>query len=222
MLRMYEDALGTPREAVMRWVVELLFPTLLGWNQWVWRGRRYVLVCQPECLFPQQPLTAVASRVFGRYNVGADAPHGGLIVLGADMDTRPCEGGTVTEPQSCGGKGAAILESGMDNSPMYYNAFDDGAASFDSARGRLQLYDVQQSALFVSESLALQQLAQLVAGAETSLALLQQQSATMAALINGSLWDDATGIYRQRDATGATHSRAHTHGIPSQCDLRVS
>jgi len=46
VLRMYEDALGTPREAVMRWVVELLYPTLFGWNQWAWRGRRYVLVCR--------------------------------------------------------------------------------------------------------------------------------------------------------------------------------
>ena len=157
----------------------------------------------------------------GRYNVGGDAPHGGLIVLGADMETRPCEGGTVTEPLHCGGKGAAILESGMDNSPMYYNAFDDGAASFDSEKGRLQLYDVQQSALFVSESLALQKLAA-VAGAETSLPLLQQQSATMAALINGSLWDDATGIYRQRDATGAPHYHTHARAHTMWCSARVS
>jgi hypothetical protein len=99
VLRIYRDALGTAREATMKWVVELLFPSLLGWNQWAHRGRRY--------------------------NVGRDAPHGGLIVLGADFYTRPCEGGTVTSPHSCSGggggggsaKGAAILESGMDNSP---------------------------------------------------------------------------------------------------------
>ena len=33
VLRIYQDALGTPREETMKWVVELLFPTLLGWNQ---------------------------------------------------------------------------------------------------------------------------------------------------------------------------------------------
>jgi hypothetical protein len=54
----------------------------------------------------------------------------------------------------------------MDNSPMYYNAFPDPEnpakqlqAEWDSATGRLQLYDCQQSALFVSESTALQALA---------------------------------------------------------------
>ena len=72
------------------------------------------------------------------------------------------------------------------------------------ANGRLQLYDVQQSALFVSESVALQQLAKITGGTEGAVALplLKQQSATMAALVNGSLWDDVTGIYRQRDASG--------------------
>ena len=42
VLRMYEDAVGTPREETMRSVVELLFPTLFGWNQWAWTDRRYV------------------------------------------------------------------------------------------------------------------------------------------------------------------------------------
>ena len=73
---------------------------------------------------PHPPLTLpglICHRL--RYNVGRDPPHGGLLVLGADFDTLPCEGGTVTSPPTCGGggggggnaKGAAILESGMDN-----------------------------------------------------------------------------------------------------------
>jgi hypothetical protein len=40
VLEIYEDAKGTPREQTMQWVVELLFPTLLGWNQWAWERRR--------------------------------------------------------------------------------------------------------------------------------------------------------------------------------------
>lgn len=62
---------------------------------------------------------------------------------------------------------------------------------------------MQQSALFVSESIALQQLAKEVGSVgAASLSMLQMQSATMAALVNGSLWDDVTGIFRQRDASG--------------------
>ena len=133
VLRMLEDAKGTARESTMLWVARLLFPTLLGWNQWAWNLRRY--------------------------NVGADAPHGGLLVLGNDVGHLPCEGGTVYEPSACGSRGGAILESGMDNSPMYYNAFNNTVADYDADAGRIQLYDVQMSALFVSESLALQQLA---------------------------------------------------------------
>eukprot|EP01050_Picozoa_sp_SAG11_P022001 SAG11_NODE_4043_length_2089_cov_3.667337_2_plen_124_part_00 len=86
------------------------------------------------------------------------------------------------------------------NSPMYYNAFDDQPASYDGAVGRLELYDVQQSALFVSESQALQALAA-IAGATAAVPMLERQERAMAALVNGSLWDEATGIYRQRDAS---------------------
>ena len=89
---MYQDAQGTPRAPTMQWVAELIFPTLLRWNQWVWETRRY--------------------------NVGAKG--GGLIVLGMD-DNLPCEGSTVglnSSRQHCSSVGGAILESGMDNSPM--------------------------------------------------------------------------------------------------------
>lgn len=72
--------------------------------------------------------------------------------------------------------------------------FDDQPAAYDIDNGRLQLYDVQQSALFVSESIALQQLTNAAGAAgAAALPLLKQQAATMAALVNGSLWDDATG-----------------------------
>ena len=102
----------------------------------------------------------------------------------------------------------------MDNSPMYFNAFDSPNASsrgkrmpanFDLASGRLQLYDVQQSALFVSEARALQQLAN-ISGSSAALAAVPQLKAradSMAALINSVLWDESSGIYRQLDASAA-------------------
>ena len=122
-------------------------------------------------------------------------------MLGNDVHHLPCEGGTVTAPRECGNRGGAILEGGMDNSPMYYNAFNNSPASYDAAAGRLQLYEVQMSALFVSESLALQQLATIAEQPAAVPAELRVQSTTMSALVNGSLWDEATGIYRQRDAS---------------------
>ena len=134
-----------------------------------------------------------------------DAPHGGLLVLGADNDHLPCEGGTITSPTHCSGKAfgalAAVLESGMDNSPMYDNAFDQQPATYNATTGRLELYDVQMSSLFVSESHALQKLAS-VAGelGHTALSVLQRQAKEMASRINVSLWDEQTGIFRQRYA----------------------
>lgn len=59
------------------------------------------------------------------------------------------------------------------------------------------------SALFVSESLALQKLGP-IAGLSSNnpiISKLKMQSESMASLLNTSLWDDETGIYRQRDAT---------------------
>ena len=82
----------------------------------------------------------------------------------------------------------------------YYNAFNNTKASYDKAKGRLQLYDVQMSSLFVAESKALQKLAVAV-GDTAAVAMLKQQCDNIGALINGVLWDEATGIYRQVDAS---------------------
>jgi hypothetical protein len=87
----------------------------------------------------------------------------------------------------------------MDNSPMYDNAFDQQPATYNAASGRLELYDVQMSSLFVSESQALQELAAVVGGPTLAvLPTLKKQANNMASLVNASLWDDETGIFRQR------------------------
>ena len=175
--RIWKDAQnGSPaRKAVMAWVVELIFPTLLRWNQWM------------------------LTRAYGKH---------GLLVLGQDNNL-PCEGSTVglnTSRQICQSFGQTVLESGMDNSPMYENSFNDTHAEWDATTGRLQLYDVQQSALFVSESNALRALAigepslGLNANSPTAV-LMAKQSKEMGEKINAVLWDDVTGIYRQVDAS---------------------
>ena len=82
------------------------------------------------------------------------------------------------------------------------------AASYDANAGRLQLYDCQQSALFVSESRALQKLAVATAGNGGAVATLSKQASAITANIGRLLWDEATGIYRQYDASplGRGHS----------------
>lgn len=102
----------------------------------------------------------------------------------------------------------------------YYNAFDDEPAAFDNITSRLQLYDVQQSALFVSESLALQALAKAAGAIGTAaMPMLKEQSTTMAALVNGSLWDEETGIYRQRDASPLKRGLSPVLSPTSFCEL---
>lgn len=77
----------------------------------------------------------------------------------------PKKGSTIglnNSQHGCSSRNGGILESGMDNSPMYLNAFHDD----ENPKGvppqwineRLQLYDCQMSFLFVSESQALQDL----------------------------------------------------------------
>ena len=91
----------------------------------------------------------------------------------------------------------------MDNSPMYYDSFGPGqGASWDDVSNRVQLFDVQHSALFVAESNALQQLARAAGAPAKVVAELRAQGQEIAGLINELLWDNATGIYRQRDASG--------------------
>ena len=86
---------------------------------------------------------------------------------------------------------------------MYYDTFGRGrGAEWATASHRVELYDVQQSALFVSESLALEALAN-VTGNVVLCPRLRKQRIAMSAAINRVLWDDGTGIYRQVDASPA-------------------
>lgn len=174
--RLWQDAAhDKTRRTKLQWVVELLLPTLLEWHKWAWRQRRYTF----------------------------EGSGSGLFVLGSD-DNLPCEGSTIglnTSRQHCASLASAVLESGMDNSPMYYDTFGKGVgATWDARAHRVELYDVQQSALFVSESKALEALA-IVGGQADVVPTLQKQRAAVSAAINDILWDNATGIYRQVDAS---------------------
>lgn len=133
------------------WLVELLFPALFNWNQWVWKRRRY-------------------------------SPHD-LIVLGSDTGQPPEEAG-----HNIGSRGDAILESGMDNSPMY------DKAGYDKVAHRVLLYDVGMTSLFLAESRALVELARIINKTEVIPTLQKQYDATSKAL-DTYLWDKDMEIY---------------------------
>jgi len=133
------------------WLVELLFPALFTWNQWVWKRRQY-------------------------------PPHS-LIVLGSDTAQPPEETG-----HNIGSRGDAILESGMDNSPMY------DKAGYDKNAHRVLLYDVGMTSLFLAESQALVELARVINKTEVIPTLQIQYNATSQAL-ETYLWNEDAGIY---------------------------
>ena len=149
------------------WLVELLFPALLSWNDWVWEHRR-------------------GEGVFA----GADG-HADLIVLGSDPTDPPCDVGGFNNMQ------AARYESGLDNSPMYdlEGAAFAGYRDFDNeTTHHMALYDVGMTALYLSDTEALIGLAT-VAGRPDAVAGLQVRFARVQTAMNAHMWDAEAGMY---------------------------
>lgn len=137
-----------------------------------------------------------------------------LVQLGSDPENLP----TYRSPYTggVGTLGAAILESGMDNSPMY-----DGAG-FDNVTHRVELYDVGMTSLFLAENRALLQLAAVVGRAAEVRALLQPQYDAVAAAMGAHLWDEASGTFANgvvadhgKGSGAARVSVGDSHGVGS-------
>lgn len=91
---------------------------------------------------------------------------------------------------------AAIFESGLDNSPLY-----DGAALCDMSH-TMELADVGLNALYALDAWALSELAAELG--ESALAVeLAAEHRAMGERINRELWDEASGVYRNRRWDGA-------------------
>jgi len=116
----------------------------------------------------------------------------GYLVLGTDKANPP---GNPDDP-SVGTRQGAIYESGLDNSPMY-----DGAP-FQAATGRMPVADAGLMGLYVADCKALAAIAD-VLGKTAEGAALRRRAEGYGARLQ-SLWDEATGIYRNRNLeTGA-------------------
>lgn len=128
----------------------------------------------------------------------------GYLVWGSDPLAEP------VDPDDAwrGTREGAILESGLDNSPMY----DD--APFDAVTHRLRLGDVGLMSLYIADCDALAQIAdELGKGAEAK-ELRRRASRYRARL--ATMWDEKAGIFLNRDlATGeSSHRLSPTNFYP--------
>jgi putative isomerase len=169
------------------WVVDLLFPALLSWNDWVWTHRR------------------------GEGSLAGADGHADLIVLGSDPTDPPCGIGGFNNLQ------AARYESGLDNSPMYDgadrccgdDACNQGAGPvcfYNESSHTMNLYDVGMTALFLSDTDALIALAE-VAGRFDIVPELQQRFARVQAAMNAHMWDAQNGIFTNVLYNGSFYRR---------------
>ena len=166
----------------MGWVVDTVFESLLSWSDWAWRKRR------------------------GEGTLAGGDGHADLIVLGSDPNAAP--GGTVGGANDLQ---AARFESGLDNSPMYdgNDACDPsaGPVCFDAkVTHHMNLYDVGMTALWLSDTQALMELAT-ARGRTDVLPLLQSRYDRIAAAMAAHMWDDATGAYTNVLYNGSFYAR---------------
>ncbi len=116
-----------------------------------------------------------------------------------NIDGYLCWGSDVYETDSknasllrtVGEKQAAMYESGLDNSPMYYDA------AFDSVAHRLMLADVGLMSLYISDCLNLAEIAAVIGKPADEKELLHRGEAYRNKL--ESLWDDKFGLYLNKD-----------------------
>jgi len=162
------------------WIVDLLFPALLSWNNWVWTHRR------------------------GEGVLAGPDGHADLIVLGSDPTDPPCRTGGYNNLQ------AARYESGLDNSPMYDGSDDCGTGGpvcFDpNVTHHMSLYDVGMTALYLSDTEALISLAE-VAGRFDLVPELQDRFTRIQTAMNQHMWDPVTNMYSNVLYNGSFYKR---------------
>jgi hypothetical protein len=111
----------------------------------------------------------------------------GYLVWGSDPDAAPIN----PDDAWRGTREGAILESGLDNSPMY----DD--AAFDSSAHKLLLGDVGLMSLYVADCDALAEIADTLGKVAEAKELRDRGTRYRAKL--ATMWDEPTGIFLNRD-----------------------
>jgi putative isomerase len=111
----------------------------------------------------------------------------GYLVWGSDPDAEPIN----PDDAWRGTREGAILESGLDNSPMY----DD--APFDSATHKLLLGDVGLMSMYIADCDALAEIADALGKAFEAKELRDRATRYRTKL--ATMWDEPTGIFLNRD-----------------------
>eukprot|EP00937_MAST-01D_sp_MAST-1D-sp2_P000362 g362.t1 len=120
-------------------------------------------------------------------------PPAGLLCLGSS----PVPGDDYWSPNTLK---SAMLESGLDNSPMW-----DGT-TFDTETHQMQLYELSASSLFVAEGDRLAALASAV-GRAAAVAGVQARADAMRALVSEHMWDDAQQVFTNKFPNGSFYRR---------------
>jgi hypothetical protein len=111
----------------------------------------------------------------------------GYLAWGSDGSTQPQN----LDDDSRGTRAGAILESGLDNSPMY----DD--TTYDSKTHVLQFADVGLMSLYIADCDALAEIADAIGKNDESKELRERAGRYRTKL--ATLWDDKTGIFLNKD-----------------------
>jgi putative isomerase len=143
----------------------------------------------------------------------------GYLTWGSDGENEPAN----LDDGSRGTRAGAILESGLDNSPMY----DD--AAFNNATHQLEWADVGLMSMYIADCDALAAMAD-VLGRSAEAKELRDRSARYRAKL-ATLWDQSTGIFLNKDLhTGQFNSRLAPTNLypllakaatPAQADLMI-
>eukprot|EP00756_Hemistasia_phaeocysticola_P043525 Hpha_TRINITY_DN17106_c0_g1::TRINITY_DN17106_c0_g1_i1::g.146806::m.146806 len=168
------------------WVVQLLWPPLLAWNEWV-RDRR------------------AAEGVLG---AGLPGGRSALISLGSDNTTPPGQ----NTPHTLA---AARYESGLDNSPQYdgndgpggNEGFGVGPVRFNGSTSHMKLYDVAFSVYHALDGQALLALGPTAGVNSSTLEALRTRTAATEHALHRDLYDSSVGSYANRLYNGTFYHR---------------
>ena len=111
----------------------------------------------------------------------------GYLVWGSDGEKEPRN----LDDRSGGTLAGAILESGLDNSPMY------DSAGYDPATNQMQLADVGLMGMYIADCDSLAQIAKIL-GKDTEARELEDR-ATKYRTSLATMWDPKTGIFLNKD-----------------------
>ena len=173
-----------------RWVLELLYPDLLDWANWLWEQRRipplWLSVAGSDpCI---APASKEVERGGGRAEAAAAQPPHHLW----------CK-----KSWGMGKLQGARFES-LDNSPMYDPP--DGYSIWNATTHRMNIYDVGQSAATAAEAEALGAIAAEL-NRPADAAMLAGRYKQLGELINTHMWQPELGVYSNLLLNGTAYPR---------------